>query len=100
MSKLEEHEVRELLGRIPGWELHNIDGVLHLSRLFEFEDFSQALAFTVRTGLIAEKADHHPKIVLEWGRVRVDWWSHALEGVGEMDIEMAARTDALVICEG
>jgi 4a-hydroxytetrahydrobiopterin dehydratase len=43
-----------------------------LYRSFKFRNFSEALAFMVQVGLIAEKMDHHP----EWKNVynTLDIW--------------------------
>jgi 4a-hydroxytetrahydrobiopterin dehydratase len=53
------------------------------------------LAFTNRVGDLAEAADHHPRIVTEWGRVTLTWWSHDLGGMVTNDFEMAKRVDRL-----
>ena len=44
---------------------------------------------------MADKEDHHPKIVLEWGLVTVFWWSHAIKGLHKNDFICAAKTDSL-----
>ena len=66
-----------------------------LNREFEFDDFNTALSFTNGIGLLAEEADHHPRLVTEWGRVTVTWWSHSEGGMVAADIEMAKKVDAL-----
>ena len=66
-----------------------------LQKAFVFGDFAEALAFTNRVGDLAEDADHHPRIVTEWGRVTLAWWSHDLGGMVANDFDMAKRVDAL-----
>ena len=51
--------------------------------------------FTLAVGTMAAEEDHHPKLVTEWGRVTVWWWTHAIHGLHRNDFIMAARTDAL-----
>ena len=41
--------------------------------------------------MLAEEEDHHPKIVLEWGRVEVHWWSHKIKGLHKNDFICAAK---------
>ena len=65
----------------------------HLSRTYEFPDFAQALAFTNRVGGIAESEGHHPDIHLAWGRVRLDIWTHKIDGLTESDFILAAKAD-------
>jgi 4a-hydroxytetrahydrobiopterin dehydratase len=67
----------------------------HLERLFEFDDFAAALAFTNRVGEIAEAQGHHPALLTEWGRVTVTWWTHKIKGLHRNDFIMAAKTDEL-----
>lgn len=66
-----------------------------ITRTFSFADFSAALAFVVRVGLMAEKRDHHPDIELAWGKVRVYWTTHDAGGISQLDLDLAAATDAV-----
>ncbi|MCI0871939.1 MAG: 4a-hydroxytetrahydrobiopterin dehydratase [Chloroflexi bacterium] len=95
MAKLTAVEIADLLPQVPGWSEITEDGMSRLNREFSFEDFAEALSFTNRIGLLAEEADHHPRLVTEWGRVTVTWWSHSEGGMVAADIEMAKKVDAL-----
>lgn len=87
---LEGARVTQLLEQVPGWTAP--DGH-HLTRTFTFPDFAQALAFVNRVGAIAEHQNHHPDIHLSWGQVRVDIWTHKIDGLTESDFILAARID-------
>ncbi len=39
--------------------------------------------------------DHHPEIILEWGKVTVSWWSHKIKGLHKNDFICASKTDNL-----
>ncbi len=95
MAKLTDAEIAELTPRVPGWSVIQEDGMNRLNREFSFEDFAEALDFTNQVGRLAEEADHHPRLVTEWGRVTVTWWSHYEGGMVGADIEMAKKVDAL-----
>ena len=69
----------------------------HLSRLYRFQSFAPALAFVDRVGAIAEAQNHHPDIYLAWGRVRVDIWTHKINGLTESDFVFAAKCDAAYV---
>jgi 4a-hydroxytetrahydrobiopterin dehydratase len=84
-----------MLPDVPGWEVVIEEGMGRLQKAFVFGDFAEALAFTNRVGDLAEDADHHPRIVTEWGRVTLAWWSHDLGGMVANDFDMAKRVDAL-----
>lgn len=90
-----EEEIRQLAPQIPDWQVGAPEGEKRLERAFKFPDFAQALAFTNRVGDLAEAEDHHPRLVTEWGKVTVDWWTHKIHGLHRNDFIMAARTDAI-----
>ena len=89
-------QIAELQPQAPGWRVKKVDGVPRLERTFKFKDFIEAVAFTNKVGLIAEKQDHHPLIVTEYGRVTVAWWTHKINGLHKNDFIMAAKTDLLI----
>ena len=91
--KISDEDLKLMMPNIPDWSVIVVDGVMQLSREFDFADFAQALAFTNRVGEIAEAEDHHPAILTEWGKVTVSWWSHKIKGLHKNDLIMAARTD-------
>ena len=92
---LTEVEIRELLPRVPEWQLVEREGIKRLERVFGFRNFAEALAFTNRVGEQAEEEGHHPALLTEWGRVTVTWWTHKIGGLHSNDFIMAARTDEL-----
>lgn len=75
-----------------GWRL--VDGH-HVERTFAFSNFVKALDFTNRVGALAEENDHHPDIHLSWGKVRVEIWTHKIDGLTESDFVLAAKIDQL-----
>lgn len=92
---LTDAEVTELLLQIPEWELVEVDGIKRLQRVFKLKNYVEAVAFTNKLAMTAEKEDHHPLLVLEWGRVTVQWWTHVVKGLHQNDFVMAAKTDEL-----
>ena len=89
--KLERTDVDSWLATHPGWET---DGEA-LVRSYKLPDFAAALAMAVRVGMIAEKKDHHPDILIGWGKARVLWTTHDAGGITRLDLELAEATDAL-----
>ncbi len=88
-------ESYRLQPQISDWQVKEVGGEQRLERVFKFKDFAQALAFTDKVGAIAEQEDHHPLIILEWGKVTVNWWTHKIGGLHKNDFIMAAKTDEL-----
>jgi 4a-hydroxytetrahydrobiopterin dehydratase len=69
-------------------------GEHHLEKEYVFNDFKEALDFTNRVGAIAEQEGHHPDIFLGWGKVKLDLWTHTIDGLSENDFILAAKSDA------
>ena len=92
---LTDAELTELLPQIPEWDLVEVDGIKRLQRIFKLKNYVEAVALTNKLALIAEKEDHHPLIVLEWGRVTVQWWTHVVGGLHQNDFVMAAKTEEI-----
>ena len=90
-----EAEIAELQPQVPEWEIVEQEGIKKLSRVFRFDDFAGALAFTNALGELAEAEDHHPALLTEWGRTTVTWWTHKIKGLHRNDFVMAAKTDEL-----
>lgn len=88
-------EIADLMSHVPQWQIVEQDGILRLNRVFKFKNYAQSLEFTNKIAAIAEEEDHHPLIILEWGRVTVQWWTHVVKGLHKNDFIMAAKTDEL-----
>ena len=94
--RVTEAEIAELSPLIPDWKIVEVEGVPRLRRTFRFDSYPETLAFVQRVGELAEEEDHHPAMTVEWGKVRVSWWTHAIKWLNRNDFIMAAKTDALV----
>lgn len=93
---LNETEIADLMLHVPQWQLVTQDNILRLQRVFKFKNYAQALGCVNKIAAIAEEDDHHPLMVLEWGRVTVQWWTHVVKGLHRNDFIMAAKTDELI----
>ena len=92
-SQVADAERANLLAALSNWSIERVDGMDQLAAVYRFADFANALAFVGRIGELAETENHHPQLVLEWGRVEVRWWTHSIGGLHLNDFIMAARSD-------
>lgn len=95
LPTLTDAEIAALHPQTSDWTVVERDGIRRLERVFKFKTYAQAVAFTNKVATAAEAEDHHPALLLEWGRVTVTWWTHAIRGLHQNDFIMAAKTDAL-----
>ena len=92
---LDDAEIQTALLELPEWAVAVVAGVKHLTRVYRFKNFVQAMDFTNRVGELAEEHGHHPALLTEWGSVKVSWWTHKIHGLHENDVIMAAKTEQL-----
>ena len=89
-----DNECQEYLTELDSGVWDVIDGH-HLEATYEFDDFRDALEFTYAVGELAEEEWHHPDLHLKWGEVRVEMWTHKIDGLHKTDFVMAARMDRI-----
>jgi 4a-hydroxytetrahydrobiopterin dehydratase len=90
---LKPEEYEPLKAQLHGdWEVVNGH---HLTRLYKFKNFADALAFVNAVGDLAEEVNHHPDLHLAWGQVRVEIWTHKIDGLHEADFIFAAKCDRI-----
>ena len=93
--RVADDELPDLLKQIPDWQPITDNSVLKLNKVFNFDNYLDAISFTNKIAQLAEDEDHHPAILLEWGRVEVTWWTHKIGGLHKNDFIAAAKTDLL-----
>src|SRR5229473_481874 len=55
----------------------------------------QAARAGLGVGAMAEEQGHHPDLYLAWGKVRVEVWTHKIDGLTESDFVFSAKCDGL-----
>lgn len=67
----------------------------HIEKEYTFKDFAEGLSFTNKVGELAERENHHPDIILSWGKVKVIFWTHSVGGLSEKDFLLADKCDLI-----
>jgi 4a-hydroxytetrahydrobiopterin dehydratase len=88
---LSEAEVGSALAALPGWVRNDAE----IEKTFECASFPDAIAFVVRSGFIAEAADHHPDLDIRWRKVRVALTTHDSGGLTENDFDVARKIEGV-----
>lgn len=94
-SAMAKIDWESLLDQLPSWQVNCVEDIAQLNCNYKFKNFVEAMDFANKITEIAEQADHHPSITIEWGKVEVCWWSHNLKGLQLKDFIMAAMTDQI-----
>ena len=92
--KVSDDEANTLLNEIDNWDLI-YEEVKQLKKTFSFSSYKESVDFSNKIAKMADREDHHPTIILEWGKVTVLWWSHKIKGLHKNDFICAAKTDQL-----
>ncbi|MGE0703021.1 MAG: 4a-hydroxytetrahydrobiopterin dehydratase [Vicinamibacterales bacterium] len=89
--KLTPDEISQQLRGLNGWTL---DGDA-IRKQFTFAGFPEAIAFINRLVPHAERADHHPDIVVNYRRVTLSYSTHSEGGLTAKDFSGAATADSV-----
>lgn len=85
MPQLDLEAVASALKNLDGWSFEN-DA---LSKEWTFENFREAIAFTNAVAEMADDAEHHPDITINYNQVRLTISTHSEGGVTEKDVALA-----------
>ena len=84
--------VKQRLAKLNSWVLDG-DTII---REFIFNDFKLALKFVNKVGDLAEKHNHHPKIIIDYNIVLVSLTTHEERGLTSKDFELAEDIDKIL----
>lgn len=91
--KLTGGEIDARLKTVAGWTLDK-DAI---RKQYTFDDFLAAVAFVNRLAPEAQRADHHPDILINYKRVTLTYSTHSEGGLTDKDFAGAAMADRVVI---
>lgn len=93
MKPMKPAEIDKQLVKLAGWKV--VRG--KLEKTYKFPDFKSALARVNQVGELAESAEHHPDLLLGWGKMRVQLTTHDAGGITVKDLELARQIEALEV---
>jgi 4a-hydroxytetrahydrobiopterin dehydratase len=88
---LSDEEITAALAGLPEWTRAG-DSIV---RKVELKDFQAAMLFTGAVAYMAEKANHHPDILIQWNKVTLTLSTHSAGGLTAADMALAGHLDAL-----
>jgi len=89
MPKLSEAQIVDELKSLSGWECRDNS----LRKLFRFNEFMDGIRFIGRVAEMAEAADHHPDIHINYTRVTFVCSTHSEGGVTDKDVRLARQIE-------
>jgi len=91
LMRIGNRQVKNELVKLGNWSRHG----KVISRRFVFADFASALRFVNRVGKLAEAANHHPDIIINYNEVRLALTTHDEGGLTMRDFRLARKINEL-----
>ena len=86
-------ELKELVVKIPGWEIESEQ----LKREFSFANFIEAFSFMTKVALICERYNHHPNWENVYSKVIIRLNTHDLGGITNLDETLASEINKILV---
>ena len=88
---LSDEEITAALAGLPGWSRSGDS----ITTTVELADFRAAMLFTGAVAYLAETANHHPDVLIQWNKVTLTLSTHSAGGLTGADMALAGRISAL-----
>jgi 4a-hydroxytetrahydrobiopterin dehydratase len=89
VAKLNPDQIADNLKPLSGWQYKDNA----ISKLYRFKEFMDGIRFISRVAEMAEAADHHPDIFVNYTRVTFTCSTHDQGGVTEKDFKLAEQIE-------
>jgi 4a-hydroxytetrahydrobiopterin dehydratase len=91
MDLLTEPQIAAELAAVPAWTREGNS----ITTVTQRKDFRDALLYLGAVAYLAENANHHPDITINWNRVTLTLSSHSAGGLTAADFALARQISAL-----
>jgi len=93
IAQLDKQEVEAFKKQLKAeWEVTDSKKI---SREYSFADFALTMSFVNKVADLAEEEGHHPVMHVYYGKVIIELWTHAINGLSENDFILASKIDKL-----
>lgn len=92
MPPFTDAKADSFLKELDGWRR----SANRISKTYRFDDYYQTIAFVNAIAWMTHREDHHPDLVVGYNSCKVEYTTHAIQGLSENDFICAAKVDALL----
>src|ERR1700736_213748 len=89
MHQIEKAAIKRLLSALPGREFKDTT----IRKQYRFKEFMDGIRFLNKVAEMAEAANHHPDVQINYTRVTFTCSTHSEGGVTEKDLKLAAQIE-------
>jgi 4a-hydroxytetrahydrobiopterin dehydratase len=91
MSVLGDEQISDQLAGLEGWTREG-NSIVHIATL---ADFKAALLYVGAVAYLAESANHHPDVTIQWNKVTLTLSTHSAGGLTGNDFALAGQINQL-----
>ena len=91
MAVLSSREVEDKIKDLEGWEMSGNE----IRKVYKMKNFIDSIGFVNKVAILAEKADHHPDILIKYSKVTISLSTHSEGGITEKDFILASQVDEI-----
>jgi 4a-hydroxytetrahydrobiopterin dehydratase len=91
MTVLSDQQISEGLAGLDGW-VRQGDSIVHVETL---ADFRAAILYVGAVAYLAEAANHHPDVTVQWNKVTLTLSTHSAGGLTGNDLALAGQISRL-----
>jgi len=91
MTVLSDQEISDGLAGLDGWARQG-DSIVHVETL---ADFKAAILYVGAVAYLAEAANHHPDVTVQWNKVTLTLSTHSAGGLTGNDFALAGQINRL-----
>ena len=88
---LSDEQITAALAGLSGWTRSGDS----ITTTVELADFRAAILYTGAVAYLAEAANHHPDVLIQWNKVTLTLSTHSAGGLTGADMALAERINAL-----
>ena len=88
---LSDEQITAALAGLTGWTRSGDS----ITTTVELADFRAAILYTGAVAYLAEAANHHPDVLIQWNKVTLTLSTHSAGGLTSADMALAERINAL-----
>jgi len=95
-SALSVDDEEQLAGNLVNWEIDRRSKEHKLIKTVRTSSYTEALTCLNEIASLAQRENHHPEILLRYGGLMIELYTHKSGGLTENDFILAARIDEIL----
>lgn len=92
MALLKDDEIEGFLKDLNGWHRTGNE----ISKTYQHGTFINSIGFVNKVAILAEKADHHPDILINYSKTKIVLSTHSEGGITIKDMKLAKEIEGLL----